>query len=52
MLFMMKIKPDIVFAIFIANFFAKYLGHQYRKFVQTILQYFKELKNLDIIYDS
>lgn len=49
---MLKTRLDVIFATSIAPGFPKNSGHQYIKAVKTILQYFKESKNLGIIYGS
>lgn len=45
-----EMKPNITFATLIAVRFAKNPGHQYTKAVKTILQYFKDLKKLGIMF--
>lgn len=37
---MVKIRPNIIFAILVASYF---IGHQYTKAIKTILQYLKDL---------
>lgn len=47
-----EIRPNIVFATFVASCFAKNLGHQHTKVVKTILQYLKGLNKREIIYSD
>lgn len=48
--FIIKIKPDIVFAIFFISQFAKNLNYQYIKIIKIIFKYLKGLKHWGITY--
>lgn len=43
MFLIIETKFNIVFAIFVASYFAKNLGYQYLKAIKIILQYLKGL---------
>lgn len=49
---MVETNLDIIFTTFIANHFAKNLGHQHLEIINMILQYLKRLKKYKIIYDG
>lgn len=45
-----KIKLNIIFIIFLIYYFEINSNYLYSKIIKTILKYFKNLKNKDIIY--
>lgn len=49
---MVKTRPNIAFATFVASCFAKNLGYQHTEAVKMILQYLKGSNKRKIIYDG
>lgn len=47
---MIKIRPEIAFATFVASWYTKNLNHFHIKDVKTILRYLKGFKNWGIVY--
>lgn len=45
-------KPNITFATSVGSCFAKNLSHTHTKVIKTILKFFRETKNQDIIYSQ
>lgn len=50
MFFIVEMRPDITFAIFIVSQFTKNPSHQHNKIVKTIFWYLKAPQNIGITY--